>query len=132
MADWSSLTSREDVDFLLALSTFSNVGLFKVIPPTDSSVLCQRLTTPHRNSANITRFFKFYLQHIGAGYLSGIEEDKQAKHLPPGRLPVWVERSKKVTDVQVLEFIKENYVADPKLSVTVVDHGYTGDAAEDW
>ena len=83
-------------------------------------MLCQRLTTPHRNSANISRFFKFYVQHIGAGYLSGIEEDKQAEHLPPGRLPVWVEKSKEVTDVQVLEFIKENYLADSNLSVTVL------------
>ena len=80
-ADWSSLKSKEGVDFIVALSTYgASETIFKVIPPTDSRVLCQRLTTPHRNCAQVGTLFKFYIQHLGRGYLSGMEEDKQALH----------------------------------------------------
>ena len=123
-ADWSSFTSCEDVDFLLALSTFSNHirdDFFTVIPPSDEMILCQRLSTPHRNCREIEIFFKYFIQHrLVANYIAGTEEDQQASDLPPGRLPVWIQRSPEVTDVQVLEFIKENNVADTKLGVTLL------------
>ena len=110
-ADWSSLTSREGVDFLLALSTKAdNRHFFKVIPPEDSGVLWQRLTTAHRNCTEIGAFLQFFVQHR-AGYISSTEEDQQAEHLPPGRLPVWVEKSIEVTDDEVFDFVKENYLA---------------------
>ena len=88
---------------------------------------------PHRNCKEIAAFLKFFVQHGGGRYLSGTEEDEQASHLPPGQLPVWVERSEEVTDEQVLEFIKENYLAETNLSGTVLY--YSGDpiaAAKDW
>ena len=53
--------------------------------------------------------------------------------LPPGQLPVWVERSWEVTDSQVFDFIKEKHLADAKLSVTVLHHYYDPSAnAEEW
>ena len=121
-ADWSSFTCFEGVDFLLALSTFSSGGFkfFNVIPPNDKKVLCQRLSTPHRNCKQIGTFLKFYIQHGDDTYLSGANEDKEAFYLPPGRLPVWIQRSQEVTHIQVLEFVKENHVADSKLGVTVL------------
>ena len=61
-ADWSSLKSREGVDFIVALSTFSgNEALIKVTPPTDRSVLCKRLTTPHRNCAQVATLLKYQI-----------------------------------------------------------------------
>ena len=71
-ADWSSLTSRESVDFLFALSTFggNSKALLNVIPPTDSSVVYQRLTTPHRNCKEIATLLKFYVQHQGQAQAS--------------------------------------------------------------
>ena len=136
LANWSSFTSREGVDFMVALSTWtSSQVFFKVFPPTDREVMCQRLTTPHRNCQEISSFLKFYVQHLGGIYLSGTEEDQQARYLPPGRLSVWVERSQGVTDDQVLNFIKENYLggANLRLSVTVLQSGANPSAtAEQW
>ena len=70
----------------------------------------------------------------GQAYLSGTEEDNQASHLPPGQLPVWVERSWRVSDDQVLKFIKEKYLAETNLSVTVLYDDYDGPSAtaKDW
>merc|ERR1711971_50187 len=126
--------SRKSVDFMVALSTWTTSQVFfKVVPPSDRDVLCQRLTTPHRNCQEIATFLKFYVQHLGGIYLSGTEEDQQAGHLPPGRLSVWVERSPEVTDDQVLNFIKENYLTGEKLSVTVLQSGANPSAtAEKW
>ena len=120
-ANWSSLKRQKGVDFIIALCTFSaGKGIVNVIPPRDKSVLCQRLTTPHRNSSEIATLLKFTAQHFGTYYLSGTELDKKAEHLPPGRLPIRLKRSWKVTDAKVLECIKENYVAESNLSVTVL------------
>ena len=132
-ADWSSLTSREGVDFLLALSTkANNRHFFTVVPPEDSRVLWQRLTTAHRNCIEIGAFLQFFVQHCdGLSYISSTEEDQQAEHLPPGRLPVWVEKSIEVTDDEVFKFVKENYLADASMSVTVLGHnGDPTDTAE--
>ena len=133
-ADWSSLKSREGVDFIFALSTFgkSNAA-FKVTPPMGSRVLSQRLTIPHRNCVQLAKFLRFSIQHFGIGYLSGMEKDEQAKHLPPGQLAVWVERSREVTDGQVFDFIKENYLAEAKLSVTVLQsESEASEKVEEW
>ena len=132
-ANWSSLQATDGVDFIIALSTFSgSKALLKVTPPTDKRILCQRLTTPHRNCAQISNFLKFFVQHIGGIYLSGTEDDKLAEHLPKGRLPIWVERSREVTDVQILEFIYENYVAEDSLSVTVLYSDDPSSEAGEW
>ena len=136
-ADWSSLRSLEGVDFIVSLSTFaSSEEVWEVVPPTDSRVLSHRLTTPHRNCAEIARYLKFQLHHeytMNGMYLTDIEEDKQAEHLPPGRLPVWMERSQEVTDGEVFDFINENYVAEAHLSVTVLHGGDDPSAkAEEW
>ena len=130
VADWSSLTSREGVDFLLSLSTFSKGSdMFKVKngKPTDTEVLCQRLVTPHRNCKEISALFKYFVHHCDLSYLAPCteadDEHERALHLPPGRLPVWVERSWEVTDEQVLDFIKDTYdIAEAKLSFTVLYH----------
>ena len=78
------------------------------------------MTTPHRNCSEIATLLKFHLNHSPGHYLSGTEDDQQAQLLPPGRLPIWVEKTLEVTYDQVLDFINENYVADTNLSVTVV------------
>ena len=121
-ADWSFLKSRENVDFIVTLSTFAAAkALVEVVHPSDSNVVSQRLTTPHRNCAEIAALLKFYVHHLGRAYLSGTDKEKQAEHLPPGRLPVWVERSREVTDEQVLKFVSQTFVAECELSTTVVD-----------
>ena len=76
---------------------------------------------------------KFCVQHLGRAYLSGTDDDEQAEHLPPGQLPVWVERTHKVTDGQVLNFIKERFVTGVNPSVTVLHYGVDPSAkAEEW
>ena len=52
----------------------------------------------------------------------------------PGRMPIWVERSREVSDEEVLEFVNENYVDDEaKQSFTVIhDYDYPTPEAEKW
>ena len=111
IADWSYFSSSQDgVDIILALGTFTaSRTLHKVKPPSDLQFVCQRLTKPHRNSKGIQRFMRFFLHHSSCGYLS-IEGDQNSSHLPPGCLPIWIERSREVHDDQVLAFIASSYL----------------------
>ena len=47
--------------------------------------------------------------------------------LPPGRLPLWVQRTQENSDVSVLEMVKEQYTTS--WSVTVI-HGYVHSSEE--
>ena len=133
MADWSSLKTKEGVHFILSFSTFSSTSaFFNVTSPTDKEILCQKLTVPHRNCAEIAKLFQFQIQHLGRAYLGGTEHDSQAVHLPPGRLPIWVERSKEVTDEEVFDFINRNYVTETKFTVTVCLPEEPRERAEKW
>ena len=133
MADWTSLKTKEGVHFILSFSTFSTTNtFFNVTLPTDKEILCQKLTVPHRNCAEIAKLFQFQIQHLGRAYLAGTEHDRQAVHLPPGRLPIWVERSKEVTDEEVFDFINRSYMTETKFTVTVCLPEEPRERAEKW
>ena len=94
---------------------------YEVTPPADQQlVLSRRLLTPHRNSHHIRQLNLYLIHHYGRGYLSQ-DEDVTAPLLPPGRLPLWVKRTKEESDVSVLKMVKEECIHS--LSVTVI-HGY--------
>ena len=132
LADWSKLTSKDSVDCLISLQTYTNSKtLYEVVPPDDKNIVAQRLLTPHRNSAGIAAFLKYTIHHTGVCYLS-TKSDQQAKHLPPGRLPVWLERSREVTDDQVMDFIIENIVHEIKSGTVLHQPGYPSGAGERW
>ena len=133
VADWSSLASKGGVDFIVALTSWaSSKTFYQVVPPTNVGVVSQRLSTPHRNCAGIASFLKFYVHHLGNTYLS-TELDQIAEHLPPGKLPVWVERSWEVEDADVFTFINQAYVAGTNKNVTVLHERSNASAmAEVW
>ena len=89
-------------------------------PADQQLVLSRRLLTPHRNCHQIRQLHLFLLKHYVGGYLS-TAEDVAAPLLPPGRLPLWVQRTEEESDVSVLEMVKEEYT--DSLSVTVI-HGW--------
>ena len=133
VADWSSLASKGGVDFIVALTSWaSSKTLYQVVPPTNVGVVSKRLSTPHRNCAGIASFLKFYVHHLGNTYLS-TELDQIAEHLPPGKLPVWIERSWEVKDADVFTFINQAYVAGTNKNVTVLHERSNASAmAEVW
>ena len=131
-ADWSELTNRDGVDCLISLQTYTDSrSLFNVVPPHNKHIVGQRLLTPHRNCAKIGTFLKYTIHHTGGAYLT-TEDDQQAKHLPPGRPPVWVERVREVTDDQVLDFINENFLDEIKGGTVLHQQGNPSGAAARW
>ena len=132
IADWSKLTSRDGVDCLISLQTYTNSkSPFEVVPPENEHIVGQRLQTPHRNCAGIAAFLKYTIEHTGVTYLS-TENDQQAKFLPPGGLPVWVERVREVTDDQVLDFINENLLDEIEGGTVLYQQGNPSGAGERW
>ena len=95
-------------------------------PADQQLVLSRRLLTPHRNCHQIRQLNLFFIHHYGRGYLSPAE-DVAAPLLPPGRLPLWVQRTEEESEVSVLEMVKEEYT--DSLSVTVI-HKYRKSSEE--
>ena len=58
-------------------------------------------------------------------------EDEPAPVLPPGRLPLWVQRNAEESQVSVLEMVKEEYTNS--LSVTVIhENGKLSEEVRVW
>ena len=103
---------------------------YHVTPPADQQlVLSRRLLTPHRNCLEIRQLALFLLHHYADCYLSPAE-DVETTILPPGRLPLWIQRTDRESDVSVLEMVKEY---TNSRSVRVI-HGYRkfGEEARVW
>ena len=120
-ADWADFQPCDNLDFMIALAPWSyhTRGVYRVTPPADQQlVLSRRLLTPHRNCHQIRQLYLFFLHHYGRIHLSSAE-DLAAPHLPPGRLPIWIQRTEEESDISVLEMVKEEYTGS--LSVMVID-----------
>ena len=109
--NWSTLATSEDVEYLLAASPRYSK---EVIPPSCSDTLTRQMVVPHRNCQEI-RDFLLYITSHGTDYLA-TSRDRPGP-LPPGRRPLWVQRSEGITDREVLDRLEEELVGQ---SVTVV------------
>ena len=121
--DWAGFEPCDNVDFFIALAPWGRGSggepVYQVTPPADQQlVLSRRLLTPHRNCHQIRQLNLCLQYHFGGNYLS-MAEDVAAPLLPPGRLPLWVQRTEEESEVSVLEMVKEEY--SNSLSVTVTD-----------
>ena len=133
-ADWSNLTTKDQVDCLISLQTYTDSKtLYHVVPPCNNFIVSQQTLTPHRNCAGIATFLKYSIAHIGVTYLS-TEGDQQAEHLPPGSRPFWIRRSRRVTDEEILEFVKRNLLPEDRRDTGTVlyQQGNPRAAAERW
>ena len=116
--DWASFQPCKNLDFMIALAPWDRISdtVHQVTPPADQQlILSRRLLTPHRNCHQIRQFNLFILHHHNK---LSLEEDVAAPLLPPGRLPLWVQKTEEESDVSVLEMLKEEYTNS--LSVTVI------------
>ncbi len=133
--DWSDLTTRPGVEYLIALSPYSNGHLLSsggnfsgITPPNDENTFSSQLLLRHRNSYEIQRLFLFYVEHIQR--LTNtlpitLDEAAVSERLPPGRIPVMIETSRfedePVDFVMALDYVAGKYVLQGE-SVTVLAH----------
>ena len=120
--------TTENIDLMVALNPRGGYigSIFQVTCSTDPGTLSCQLKTRHRNSAPIQRFMKWYQHHMG--YLLSVEyavlspsEDNvpPVDQLPFGEVPLWLQRTKMVTDREILERVKERHIENCD-SVTVL------------
>ena len=134
-ADWSGLIVRETVNYLLALNPSSRGGngsFFDVTPPA-TLTLSYRLLSQHRYCVEIRRLILYFITHAGVGHLSPhLDHEIAAEIVPSGRLPVWIERTDVVEDVEVLEKIKEEHVIQDETVTVIHEHHPASKAVSDW
>ena len=133
--DWSSLeTERRNIDLLLAFNPQSDkedVPQAHIIPPpTDCNTVTHKLTTRHRNCAEIETVARFIEQHRDK--LPDTAPMLPHDQLPSGRVPVWIERGEEVTDVEVLERVKRQHVKEGERVMVVYDHKKPVTETRDW
>ena len=121
--NWSSLYSPTNVRYILAIRPHSATpSLHCVTPPTSSDTIAKRLRTPHRNSASIQQYLRYRTQHHGKGHLSPTEDHVLPDDvLPPGPLPLWLERTEEVEDREVLARVKQDIMEEGKKVVLLYD-----------
>ena len=121
--NWSSLYSPTNVRYILAISPDSATpSLHFVTPPTSSDTIAKRLPTPHRNSASIQQYLRYRIQHHGQDYLSPTDDHVLPDDvLPPGPLPLWLERTEEVEDREVLARVKQDIMEEGKKVVLLYD-----------
>ena len=94
-------------------------------PPSRKNILAIQLKSKHRNSYQIAVLIahinKFYQDNVGAYKCLGTDNDKplDPSNLPIGPLPIWLQRSPEMTDEQVLEYLKDNFLQEAS-NVTLV------------
>ena len=97
-------------------------SLHFVTPPTSSDTIAKRLPTPHRNSASIQQYLRYRIQHDGSRYLSPTDDHVLPDDvLPPGPLPLWLERTEEVEDREVLARVKQDIMEEGKKVVLLYD-----------
>lgn len=129
--DWGALAPSDGVDLFMALSTLSMGFLSRpveIVPPRHPDIQPWKLNTPHRNSAAIRQLVNFVLHHAcGSSWYINPWMDKEAPYLPKGPLPIWIEKTKDVTDMEVLTKLAAAFVAKD-MRVTVL---YNKDSDQD-
>ena len=119
--DWSNLRLPKNVDVLMAVNP-QGIGFkqrFEIIAPFNENTLARRLLGKHRNCPSISALldhYKVLFEHNS--YLeSSLDMELE---MPPGDLPVWIQKNKTESHYDVLEFIKDNFTSS--YSVTLLYH----------
>ena len=119
--------SRLNIDLLMALNPVSSKfkGFrkgYKIIQHKHSNTLACQLYMRHRNNYETAVFVDHWVAYFKSkyGYLDPSNDiPLDPDTLPPGRLPLWIQRSVNVSDQEVLDFIKTEYVLDNE-TVTII------------
>ena len=121
--DWHDLQIMPNVEWMIGISPggYKNSeggDFFQILPPENPSVLSIQMRTRYRNSINIREFHNWWVFHFKYSYLS-IFDEKDVENpnlLPPGNLPIWINRWANLSSIDILKVIKLEYATD--LSVT--------------
>ena len=75
----------------------------------------------HRNSKEIRDAHNWWLWHHKYGNIALSEEiPLEKERLPQGPVPVWIEAGPDVTDVEVLDMLKDKYTGDQSVTLTSI------------
>ena len=137
--DWGSLAPSDGVDLFMALSTLC-MGVsghrhqdFNIVPPRHPEIQPWKLDTPHRNSPAIRQLVNFVLHHsCRSSWYIDPWTDKEAPHLPDGPLPIWIEKAKDVTNVEILRNLSANFVPSDMRVTVLYDDKKPDREAEKW
>ena len=86
--------------------------------PSGSNVLAVQLMTKHRNSFQIALLLahanKFFndKNDIYKCLDASLDNSLESSKLPPGPLPIWIQRSKESLDVEILDYLKAKFLQD--------------------
>ena len=135
VANWEELrTDTRNTDFLIALSPGGSgkTRKYTVRPPSGPNILSRQLLVRHRNSYEISLFLEFLKHTNFANCHLDDDKDKELERqtLPRGRLPVWVEKGYKTSDIEALKLIKRDHIFDHE-SVTLIHPQKNPDKARD-
>ena len=119
--------SRTNIDLLLALnpagSYYYNLKTSsKVIPCEHPNTLQKQLFVKHRNNYETAVLMDHWFSEFKSNYLdSSNDMPLDPNKLPPGRLPLWVERGVNVSNQEVLDFIKIEHVLEHETVTLLYD-----------
>ena len=119
--DWSYLRFPKNVDVLMAVNPqgIAFNQRFQVIVPTNENTLARRLVGKHRNCASISALLDHYkalFEH--SSYLeSSLDMELE---MPPGDLPLWIQKEKTESHVNVLEYIRDNFTSSYSVTLYVI------------
>ena len=119
--DWSNLSFPHNVDVLMAVNPqgIAFKQRFEVIMPTNENTLARRLVGKHRNCQSISALLDHYKAiYDQNAYLESFQDLEL--EMPPGDLPIWIQKEKTDSHYDVLEFIKNNFTSS--YSVTLLYH----------
>ena len=124
-SNWSMLsTTTLNLDFLLALNPQGlEGGHYEIQPPQSVTTISRQLVQKHRNCFEIGRFITYINYHTGKTVLSPksdmLYQQPMPEELPTGQVPIWIEKSEEVNDINVLDMIKQRHI-DPTRKVTLL------------
>ena len=129
--------SNSKVHLLMAINPVPRCRGFdkkmKILSPKHFNTLTYQLFMRHRNCYEIAILLEHFIFFCEQGCLDSSQDIQLNKALlPPGRCPVWIERGRWVSDEEVLELIKRDYVFEYE-SVTVLHFGcHVGGNISSW
>ena len=119
--DWSNLKFTDNVDVLMAVNP-QGIGFnerFEVIMPTNENTFAKRLLGKHRNGPSISALLDHYKALFEHNSYLESSLDMELE-MPPGDLPIWIQKEKTELHYNILEFIKDNFTSS--YSVTLLYH----------
>ena len=111
--DWSGLELKSNVDILLAANPQGRnfKQNFEMSACNVNHLHHWKLLGRHRNSlpiSNLLDHYKSQYENINA-YIDGSNDIINESELPPGNIPIWIQKGSGINDEEVLKDIKRSY-----------------------